>query len=70
MSYDDQMNRAVVLDIRFRGGKYRVQSAYLLTPDQIKQLRAKQGNRREVGNLVPGEKGPEGRAYRSLSIEV
>ena len=57
-------DREAVTDVRLRGGKYRVVSAYFLTPDQVGEFKGKFGSRREVGNLVPGEKGPEGRAYQ------
>jgi hypothetical protein len=37
----DDENRAVVVDIILRGGKYRVRSAYILTPDQLQALLAR-----------------------------
>jgi hypothetical protein len=36
--FDDQLNRLVVVDLRKRGGKHRIISAYFLTLKQIEQL--------------------------------
>ena len=37
---------------------------YSETPDQVGEFKGKPGSQREVGDLIPGDTGPKGRAYK------